>query len=345
MNKEEVIKICNSLDRLPLSIRTDKEKAINFLNIIKENNIDIKNSYILPLAEWCGCDLFNYNKDEKYSKVLSIEFIGNEQTYDLQVNDGSSYKANGIIAHNTTNLPADTTVDMVDQIYRKAWEVGCKGITIYRDGSRSGVLVSADKKDEKKKEKEKENDIIKENNAPKRPKSLDCEVIRFMNKGEKWIGFVGLLDKMPYEIFTGLAESFIIPKYVENGKITKIKGGDKDGGNRYDFVYVDKDGYEMSIPALNRAFNPEYWNIAKMVSAVLRHGMPLPSAISLIDSLKIDGDFIGTWKAGIKRMLKSYIKDGVELSKENLCPTCGSNSLIFQDGCVSCTSCGWSKCS
>ena len=240
----------------------------------------------------------------------------------------------------TINLPENVTEDLVSKVYEEGWKSGCKGLTIYRDGSRAGVLISTKKKEEKKEEK----DNIKENNAPKRPKVLEADVLRFKNKGEDWIGFTGLLDGKPFEVFTGLSDSFIIPKYVEKGKIVKIKGGDKDGNSRYDFVFNDKDGYEMTIPALNRAFSPEYWNIAKMISAVLRHGMPILSAINLIDTLKLDGDYLGTWKAGIKRMLKKYIKDG-EKPSNNICPECGSDQLVFEQGCLRCLSCSWSKCS
>ena len=240
----------------------------------------------------------------------------------------------------TINLPENITEDIVSKVYEEGWKSGCKGITVYREGSRAGVLVTAKKKDEKKDESD-----IRENNVPKRPEILEADVIRFKNKGEDWIGFTGLDKKgRPYEVFTGLAESFIVPKYVEKGKIKKIKGGDKDGNSRYDFIFTDKDGYEMTIPALNRAFNPEYWNIAKMTSAVLRHGMPIVSAIALLESLKLDGEYLGTWKAGVKRMLKKYIKDG-EKPKNNVCPECGSDQIVFEQGCLTCKNCSWSKCS
>jgi ribonucleoside-diphosphate reductase alpha chain len=247
----------------------------------------------------------------------------------------------------TINLPADTTISTVDELYREAYKSGCKGVTIYRDGSRSGVLVSNDDKKKKKEETKAVNKIIKESDAPRRPKRLDCDVVRFMNKGESWIGFVGLLDDSPYEIFTGMEESFPIPNYVEKGIIEKYKNKET-GEKRYDFVYKDKEGYKQKFNGLSRAFKKEFWDVAKMVSAVLRHGMPIPHVINLIDTLHLDGDFVGTWKSGVKRMLKGYIKDNVSLGEgKNICPECGEDSLVFQEGCIQCINpkCGYSKCS
>jgi ribonucleotide reductase alpha subunit len=248
----------------------------------------------------------------------------------------------------TCNLPNNVDVDIVDKVYRKGWEVGCKGVTVYRDGSRSGVLISSEKKDKKdKKEEDKTiNEIIKDSNAPRRPKKLECDIVRFSNKGEKWIGFIGVLDERPYEIFTGLLESFPVPNYLEKGYIKKYKNKET-GEKRYDFVYIDKEGYEQEIRGLSRAFKEEYWDIAKMTSAVLRHGMPIPSVINLLDTLHMDGQYVGTWKAGVKRMLKKYIKDGEDLGEgKNICPECGQDSLTFQEGCVQCINpkCGFSKC-
>jgi ribonucleotide reductase alpha subunit len=241
----------------------------------------------------------------------------------------------------THNLPSDITEEMVGSLYIEAHKVGCKGITVYREGSRSGVLI-ADVKEPKqnKNEGKSVDDLIKENNAPKRQKSLECDVMRFTNKGDKWIGFIGLLKGKPYEIFTGSLDSFSIPTYVEKGSI--IKNKDSKGESRYDFVYTDKDGYEQEMRGLSRAFNREYWNTAKMVSAILRHGMPIPSIINLIDSLHIDEDVLGTWKSGVKRMLKKYIKEGTQIG--NICPECNQNTLIFTNGCVQCTNCSYSKC-
>jgi len=237
----------------------------------------------------------------------------------------------------TVNLPKEVTEEMVSKVYEEAWKSGCKGITVYREGSRSGVLVSTN--DDEKKTLEQ---IIKENNAPRRPKNMECDILRFQNKGEKWIGFVGLLEGQPYEIFTGIIDSFNIPIYVEKGVVRKMR--DENGKSRYDFVYEDKDGYEVIMTGLSRAFNREYWNTGKFISAILRHGMPLPNVIALMDSISLDGDYIGTWKSGVKRMLKKYIKDNTTISA--VCPECGQDTLVFNSGCVQCTNpeCVYSKC-
>ena len=234
----------------------------------------------------------------------------------------------------TVNLPEDATVETVNDVYLTAWKAGCKGCTVYRDGSRSGVLVSESKKDEAVA-------AFGDVNAPKRPKSLDCVVTRFQNAGDKWIGFIGLLDGRPYEIFTGALDDFPVPGYVESGRIFKEK---TNGSNsRYQFAYEDRTGTEIVMPNLNHAFNREYYDMAKTFSAILRHGMPLPYVIELMDGLNLDGDLINTWKAGVKRMLKKFIKDGTQVSGKT-CPECGSGALEYKEGCMTCTSCGNSKC-
>jgi ribonucleoside-diphosphate reductase alpha chain len=232
----------------------------------------------------------------------------------------------------TVNLPEHVTEELVNQVYMTAWEEGCKGCTIYRDGSRSGVLVS---KDEKKK-----NELFKDSQAPKRPIELECSVTKFMNSGERWVGFIGLLNGKPYEIFTGNHENFPIPNYVDTAKIVRSK---KDGQSSYDVVYTDKLGESIKIPNLNHAFDAKYHDMAKTISAVLRHGMPLPYVIELLDSLNLDGDLITTWKAGVKRMLKKFVKDGTTISGKT-CKTCGSDSLVYTEGCLTCKNCGDSKC-
>lgn len=234
----------------------------------------------------------------------------------------------------TINLPNDVSVDKVGEIYLKSWEMGLKGITVYRDGSRSGVLVANETK------KEAVAAGIYENNAPKRPKGLDCDVIRFTNKGEKWIGFVGLFEGRPYEVFTGKADDMKIPYYVEVGKIRKTK---TDDGSKYDFVYMDKDNAEVVEEWLNKTFDKHYWNYAKMLSGILRHGMPLPYVVDLINSLNLDDDLITTWKNGISRMIKKYIPDGTEATDKQ-CKQCKSESVIYQEGCLVCNNCGSSKC-
>jgi ribonucleoside-diphosphate reductase alpha chain len=240
----------------------------------------------------------------------------------------------------TVNLPNDVTEELVNDVYVAAWRAGCKGCTIYRDGSRSGVLISADKKEETLAP-------AGDNHAPKRPKFLDCDVIRFMNKGEKWIGFVGLYDGRPYEMFTGRADAMKVPHSVEVGRIRKTKvdptpGDDKTKVSKYDFLYIDHTGTEIECEWLNKAFNKEYWNYAKLVSGLLRHKMPLPNVVDLITSLNLDDDVISTWKNGVVRMIKRYIIDGTTTDKT--CQNCGSDSVVYQEGCLKCTSCGSSKC-
>ena len=235
----------------------------------------------------------------------------------------------------TVNLPKDVTEELVSKVYQTAWESGCKGMTIYRDGSRDGVLVSNDKKKE-------DTEIFKETKAPPRPKVLEADIVRFQNDYEKWVAVVGLLDNKPYEIFTGKSDEFYLPPWVTKGWVIKTK--DSKGNNRYDFEFDDKDGYRINVPALSRSFNKEFWNYAKLISGILRHGMPLPYAINLVDNLTFDIDSINTWKNGIVRALKKFIPDGTVDKKSN-CPECDSEgSLMFKEGCLVCKECGYSKC-
>ena len=235
----------------------------------------------------------------------------------------------------TINLPEDVKEELVGQIYVEAWKSGCKGVTVYRDGSRSGVLIS------NKKDKKEETQQI---TALKRPKILDTDILRFHNNNEKWIAFVGLLDGNPYEIFTGLAEDDVlpIPKTIEQGKI--IKNKDEEGNTRYDFQYKNKFGYKTTVEGLSHKFAPEYWNYAKLISGVLRYGMPITQVITLVDSLELDSETINTWKTGVARALKRYIKDGTKAKEGTKCPECDTEAIIYQDGCLTCTNCGYSKC-
>ncbi|MFW6225441.1 MAG: adenosylcobalamin-dependent ribonucleoside-diphosphate reductase [bacterium] len=236
----------------------------------------------------------------------------------------------------TVNLPNEVSEEIVGKVYKTGWEVGCKGITVYRDGSRSGVLISSSK--------DKKTNVFNENHAPKRPDLLPCDVYRFQNKGEKWIGFMGLLDNRPYEIFTGLQESVNIPNNIITGHILKVKNAETDGKSRYDFVYIDKDGYKQEFRGLSRAFNREYWNTGRLISGILRHGMPIPNVLQLIDKLNFDNeDSISSWKSGVKRTLKKYIKEGT-LVKGETCDNCGSTNIIYKEGCMTCMDCQTSKC-
>ena len=239
----------------------------------------------------------------------------------------------------TINLPSDVSEDLVGKLYLEAWEAGCKGVTVYRDGSRSGVLIS---NDDKKKEEKKEQ---AGGAFPlKRPQTLEADVVRFQNAKDKWIAFIGLVDGKPYEIFTGFAddeEGILIPRWVNDGLI--IKNRDEDGVSRYDFQYQNKRGYKTTIEGLSHKFNPEYWNYAKLISSTLRHGMSIDKVVDLINSLQLDSESINTWKNGVARALKRYIADGTVASKEK-CNNCNSSNLIYQEGCLTCKDCGSSKC-
>ncbi len=245
----------------------------------------------------------------------------------------------------TINLPEDTSVDLVGKIYMEAWKQGLKGITVYRDGSRSGVLIS-DKKDDKKKEGKShiKTENIQVNVFPKkRPKKLEADIIRFFNKREEWLAVVGKIDNRPYEIFTGRAEDvFSLPDYVTKGWV--IKNKDEKGRSRYDLQFVDKQQYKVTIEGLSRSFDPEYWNYAKLISGVMRRGMPIEEVVKLVEGLNLSDDFINTWKNGVARALKRYIPDGTA-PQDKKCPQCGDpEGLIYEEGCLVCKSCGYSKC-
>ena len=236
----------------------------------------------------------------------------------------------------TINLPEDVSQELVGDLYVTAWKYGCKGCTVYRDGSRSGVLISGK---EKKAEKQKQNP-----DQFKRPKELECDVIRFKNSNENWIAFVGLKDGAPYEIFTGLSNEDVlpIPRSIKKGKIIKVR--DSNGVKRYDFQYIDKYGYQNTLGGLSHMFNSEYWNYAKLISSVLRHRMPIPSVVNLVSSLRLDSATINTWKNGVERALKKYIPNGTAAKGEVKCQECESPDLIYQEGCLICQNCGSSKC-
>lgn len=247
----------------------------------------------------------------------------------------------------TINLPNDVSEEMVGQLYEEAWKVGCKGVTVYRDGSRSGVLVAA--KEEKKEAEEKGTtdsqicyDDIDEPLV--RPTELECDIVRFQNNKDKWIAFVGLKDDRPYEIFTGIADDddgIMLPKSVTHGKIIKVK--QEDDTSRYDFQFTNKRGFKITVEGLSYKFDKEFWNYAKLISGVLRYGMPIDQVIKLVSGLQLDSESINTWKVGVERALKKYIPDGTEIANQ-ACPECGQKTLIYQEGCLTCKSCGFSKC-
>lgn len=239
----------------------------------------------------------------------------------------------------TINLPADVSESLVNDLYVEAWKSGCKGCTVYRDGSRAGVLVSA-----KKEEPKCSHYIANEEHILKRPIELEADVVRFQNNKEKWIAFVGLIEGRPYEIFTGLAddeEGIFCPKSVSKGKI--IKAIDEQGNKRYDFQFINKRGYKTTIEGLSDKFNPEFWNYAKLISGVLRYGMPIDQVLKLVGGLDLDSKSINTWKMGVERALKKYLPNGMKANGQT-CPNCGQETLIYQEGCLICTSCGTSKC-
>jgi len=236
----------------------------------------------------------------------------------------------------TVNVPEEAKEELIGEIYEEAWKSGCKGITVYREGSRSGVLVSNDKKEEK----EDENDF-KETQAPPRPKKLEASIVRFQNNKEKWVAVVGIYKGRPYEVFTGKAEDFFIPTYVEEGWV--VKNRTEKGKSRYDFEFEDRGGVMQEYRGLSRTFDKEFWNYAKLISGILRHGMPLPFVVDIVNTLSFENDSINTWKTGVVRALKKFIPDGTK-SKDTTCPECGDDALVYKEGCLSCTSCGYSKC-
>ena len=259
----------------------------------------------------------------------------------------------------TVNLPNQVDEALVNKLYVEAWRSGCKGCTIYRDGSRSGVMISVSKKDKTKEDKPADEEKAKDLNSAEehhehicnhpqvievRPKELECDVVRFQNNKEKWVAFVGLLDGYPYEIFTGLQddeEGIALPKSVTKGKI--IKQTAEDGTHRYDFQFENKRGYKTTVEGLSEKFNPEYWNYAKLISGVLRYRMPIDHVIKLVGSLQLKSESINTWKNGVERALKKYVTDGTSASGLK-CPVCGQETLVYQEGCLICTNCGASRC-
>lgn len=323
----------------------DPEVRIDF----RDETGDAFEEYIVyhhKFLKWMEVNGYDTNKN--YSQAEIDELVAQSPYYKATANDVDwlmKVKMQGAIQkwvdHSisvTVNLPNDVDEELVNQLYVEAWRSGCKGCTIYRDGSRSGVMISV------KKENKQEVPCKRPEVTETRPQILECDVVRFQNNKEKWVAFVGLLDGRPYEIFTGLQdddEGIVLPKSVVKGRI--IKNVNEDGTKRYDFQFENKKGYKTTVEGLSEKFNKEYWNYAKLISGVLRYRMPLDHVIKLVGSLQLESESINTWKNGVERALKKYITDGTE-AKGQKCPNCGHESLVYQEGCLICKHCGTSRC-
>ena len=318
--------------------------------------------YHRKFLEWMQIN--GYDTEKRYTQDEIDALVAKSPYYKATANDVDwlmKVKMQGAIQqwvdHSisvTVNLPNDVDETLVNRLYVEAWRSGCKGCTIYRDGSRAGVMISVSKDDKKKGKHAEGADVqeVADNRLPckqpevteVRPKELECDVVRFQNNKEKWVAFVGLLNGYPYEIFTGLQddeEGIVLPKNVTKGKI--IKSTTAEGTHRYDFQFENKRGYKTTVEGLSEKFNPEYWNYAKLISGVLRYRMPIDHVMKLVSSLQLKDESINTWKNGVERALKKYIVDGTKANGQK-CPVCGHESLVYQEGCLICTNCGASRC-
>jgi ribonucleoside-diphosphate reductase alpha chain len=315
----------------------DKDVKVTFKDEVGDSWEEF-NVFHHKFVDWLKLNGYDSNKVNRMSDEEITEIIAKSPYDKASANDVdwiAKVRMQGAIQkwvdHSisvTINLPAEAKEELVSELYLTAWKSGCKGATVYRDGSRNGVLIAG------------KNEIRTE--KLKRPKVLDCDVIRFNFNEEKWVAFVGLKEGRPYEIFTGLAdeEIFPIPKTIIKGKIIKMRMD--DGKTRYDFQYTDKYGYKKTIEGLSHMFKPEFWNYAKLISGVLRHEMPIADVVSLVQSLKLDSESINNWKSGVERALKKYIPNGTKAKGK--CGECGSHNLVYEEGCLICKDCGSSKC-
>ena len=332
--------------RIPLEYRNNKEKAICLLDFIKKNQIIIKNSDIYALASWVGYDIGKYCATKDVAIVQSINYNGKDNTYDLSVHNGHSYVVNGIVAHNTLNLPEDITKEEMSEIYLLAHDSGCKGITTYRDKCREGVLISGNAS--------KKTALIYDNHAPRRPKELPCEIYhshvlsKVSGQPEKWIFFVGLLEGRPYEVFGGKKENVEIAKKIDKGWIVK-NGKNSQGFSTYDLYLGTLEDSEdrVIIKDIASQFKPEEGTVTRMTSLSLRHGAPVHIVVQQLGK-DMNSQMFAIEKC-IARILKRHIKDGIEASSSDTCPSCKSK-LVYKDGCITCSRendmmCSWSKCS
>lgn len=326
----------------------DKDVKIDFV----DENGDSWEEYVVfhhKFVDWMEAN--GYPAAKKYSNEEIDELVAKSPYYKATSNDVDwlmkvrmQGRVQKWVDHSisvTINLPGDVTEELVGELYLEAWKSGCKGCTVYRDGSRSGVLITNDNKEE---EKENEDCYELPQVVTSRPTELDADVIKFQNNKEKWIAFIGLLNGRPYEIFTGINDEddgIMVPKNVTSGKI--IKAYDNDGRKHYDFQFQNRRGYKVTIEGLDGKFNPEFWNYAKLISGVLRYGMPIDQVIKLVSGLELDSETINTWKNGVERALKRYLPNETE-AKGQKCPVCGFESLVFEEGCLKCRNCGASKC-
>ena len=324
---------------------SDKDKTPDFIDNMGEK-FEEYYVYHHQFVKWAEKSGFNTSNLEKISDEELDKMLKASPYYGATANDidwVAKVRMQGAIQkwvdHSisvTVNLPNDVSEELVADVYRTAWECGCKGVTVYRDGCRDGVLIDAKKKDDKKEQK------CASVSSHKRPTSIPADIVRFKNGSEDWIAFVGIQDGSPYEIFTGKIEedAMYIPRKITSGWILKVR--EADGSKRYDFQYQDRYGYTNTIGGISRLFDEEFWNYAKLISGVLRHGMPIDKVVHLIDGLHLNSESINTWKNGVQRALKQYIADGTKAKSK--CPQCGQEEMAYQNGCLTCMSCGYSKC-